>query len=515
VIAQLGLGVVLAAAGWLLTRRSAGAPWRRPAALLLDALWPALGFALALAASARPVLAGLVILSLAAGLMLADLTKRAALREPVVFSDLDEFVQLFRHPQLYLPFAGPALVIGGALAAFGALALLLALEPPAWPWSPWPIVVLLVLVVLAVAAILRAPLLGIIVRALKRFPLEGDPTHDARALGLLAMQFTYGMIARAERPARRGAAAPPAAPTPGGDAGQPIVLIQGESFFDARRLHAGVPRDLLPGYDSCRASALRCGRLSVPGWGANTMRTEFAALSGLSQAELGFDRFNPYYAFARRQPVASLAWTLRAQGYRTVCLHPFDRRFFRRDIVMTNLGFDEFLGLETFADAPRVGRYVGDEAVGRRILELIDAAGPKLFVFAITMENHGPWDGARTAIPAAAATADLGADAAALHQYLDGLRSTDRMIELLATRFRAQAPGLLGFYGDHLPSLPRIFDRTGYDDARTDYFIWHPAGGRGEPADLAAHELGRALLECLGAGRPGPGGFLVNGAQPG
>jgi hypothetical protein len=311
------------------------------------------------------------------------------------------------------------------------------------------------------------------------------------------MQFTYGMIARAERPGRRAAAAPAVLPPHEGGGAQPVVLVQGESFFDARRLHASVPRDLQPGYDRCRDTALRCGRLSVPGWGANTMRTEFAALSGLSQAELGFDRFNPYYAFARRQPVASLAWTLRAQGYRTVCVHPFDRRFFRRDIVMTQLGFDEFQGLESFAEAPRAGRYVGDEAVGRRIVELVDRVGPKLFVFAITMENHGPWDGARTTVPDAAAAA-LGADAGALHQYLDGLRSTDRMIQALADRFGAGTPGWLGFYGDHLPSLPKVFDRLGYDDARTDYFIWHPAGRRGEPADLAAHQLGGALLACLG-----------------
>src|SRR5271170_3290639 len=135
---QFAAGAALTIAGWLITRRSAGAGLRRPAALLLDALWPAIGFGLVVAATARPVLSGIAVLALAAGLFLADRTKREALREPVVFSDMDEFFQLFRHPQLYLPFAGTGLVIGGALAAFGAFAALFLIEPTAWPWSPWP-----------------------------------------------------------------------------------------------------------------------------------------------------------------------------------------------------------------------------------------------------------------------------------------------------------------------------------------------------------------------------------------
>ena len=64
-------------------------------------------------------------MSLGAGFALADWTKRETLREPVVFSEMSELPHVFTHPQLYLPFAGPGLVIGGALAtiAFGAGAL--------------------------------------------------------------------------------------------------------------------------------------------------------------------------------------------------------------------------------------------------------------------------------------------------------------------------------------------------------------------------------------------------------
>ena len=496
---QLGIGIVLTAAGWLVTRHSAGARWRRPAALLLDALWPAIGFGLALAATARPILSGIAVLALAAGLFLADRTKRVALREPVVFSDMDEFFQLFRHPQLYLPFAGTGRVVGGALVALAGVAGLFVLEPTVWPWSPWPGLLAFAAIIALGAGLMRPPLLGPIAGALRRFAPTGDPARDAAALGLLVMLFSHGMIARAERAERRARAVPPAVPTlarPAPAGAEPIVLVQSESFFDARRLHPDVPRDLLPAYDACCAGALQRGLLSVPGWGANTMRTEFAALTGLSDSDLGYDRFNPYHAFARR-PVSSLAWRLRARGYRTVCLHPFDRRFFRRDIAMPNLGFDAFLGPEHFVGAQRAGLYVADAEVARSIVDLVAADGPNLFVFAITMENHGPWSGTNGDAAGARRVPGSGAADPALHQYLGGLRSADRMIERLTAAFMDKHPGLLAFYGDHLPSLPAVFDAVGFADARTDYFIWHPRGGERAHHDIAAHQLPEAVLGRL------------------
>ena len=495
---QLGIGAGLMVAGWSLTRRSAGARWHRRFALMLDGIWPALGFAVVTAATARPILGGLAIFALAAGLMLADGAKRAALREPVVFSDIDEFFQLFRHPQLYLPFAGPGLVIGGALAALAAVAALFALEPTAWPWSPWPGLIALAALVGLAIALAEPPLRDVVVRALRRLALTDDPARDAEALGLIAMLFAHGLIARAERAERRARAAPdrstPRTPT---EAAPPIVLVQSESFFDARRLHPDVPRDLLPAWDACAATARQRGRLIVPGWGANTMRTEFAALSGLSETDLGFDRFNPYHAFARR-PVASLAWRLRAHGYRTLCLHPFDRRFFRRDIAMPNLGFDAFIGPEAFAGAERVGRYVSDRAVAGRITELIRTEGPRVFVFAITMENHGPWQD--SALVAGADVRARGLRSGALEQYLEGLRSADAMLALLTDALARHGRALLGFYGDHLPSLPAVFDAVGFTDPRTDYVIWRPDGTAGAARDLAAHELPAALLTHAGLG---------------
>ena len=151
----------------------------------------------------------------------------------------------------------------------------------------------------------------------------------------------------------------------GAAADVPLVLVQCELFFDARRASPSIPqtccRDSMPVWTRAPPSD---GSMS-PGWGANTMRAEFAVLTGITDQDLGYDRFNPYHAFARA-PIASLAWRLRAEGYRTLCLHPFDRGFFHRDLAMPALGFDEFLGRESLGGSRRPP-YFADPELARRV----------------------------------------------------------------------------------------------------------------------------------------------------
>ena len=98
--------------------------------LLLDMAPWATGGALLMITTGRPLFTGFVVLTLGAGFALADRTMREALREPIVFCTVSELPQVFTHPHLYLPFAGPRLVVGGALAGIAAAVALLVFEPP-------------------------------------------------------------------------------------------------------------------------------------------------------------------------------------------------------------------------------------------------------------------------------------------------------------------------------------------------------------------------------------------------
>ncbi len=466
---QFALAFAALAATWLMLRRQAGGgtcPWL----LVLDVGPILLGWLIAATLLRRPMTAAVIVFAAGAGLAVTDAVKRSTLREPLVFADRAELLEVVRHPQLYLPFAGPARIVGGAAVAVAAAIALIWLEPPVMRVSPvGPVLLGLLAILLPIAG----PVLPRLAALYRRAGVTSDPALDMRRHGFLAALVIHATLARHERPRRRAAVVPdlpPARP------GAPVVLVQVESFYDARRLGPAVPADLLPGFDRLCAAAAATGRLAVPCWGANTVRSEFAVLTGIDAAALGLDRFNPYERFALAR-TRSVAWQFKAAGYRTICLHPFDKRFYARDRVMPQLGFDEFRGPEAFAGAERAGRYVSDAAVAREAARIVREEGPLVFVFAMTIANHGPWE--------AAAGGELA-------QFCAGLRGSDRMF---APLMDALPPGgVLAIYGDHQPSLPALFAATGETDDRTDYAIWQAGAAPGPRRDIAAEDLAALVL---------------------
>jgi len=436
-----------------------------------------------------------VIIGAGIGLIVVDKVKRAVLREPVVFADRAELLEIVRHPRLYLPFAGTGRVLAGAGLIVAGFIGLLVIEPPLWPFSPFPPA----LGMAAAFALFALPGHPVLLSRLHRI-YEGlapsrDPVHDAKRFGLLAGFVIHATIARAERPLRRAGLAPNRA----SGVSQPsaIVLVQSESFFDAARLNAVLTDAVLPEFSACRAVSLQSGRLAVPCWGANTIRSEFAVLTGLADARLGLDRFNPYADFAR-VPIESLAWRARAAGWRTVCVHPFDLTFYGRNHVLPMLGFETLIGPEAFRSAERGGFYVEDQALAQRVAACLDATNENVLILAITMEGHGPWDtGKAMALPRPLCHIP---ESEALSRFLFRQRSADRSIPTLMEALRRRhGRGVLAFYGDHQPSLPKAFAALGLDDERTDYVIWRSdVTGSNERRDMAAHELGQAIAQAAG-----------------
>jgi len=473
-------GLVLGGAGWLLPRWVAGARqlgW----ASFLDAAPLAIFALLVTLASGRPVFGGAIAFALGGGFAFADRTVRDTLREPVLFSALSELPQIFTHPHLYLPFAGTGLVIGGAaVAALAGFGLFVA-EPVLAAPHPLAAFVACGLVVGALWRTGYEPWLGRAARVMNRLNPGGEPFADAARLGPVAILLVYGVVARAERAARQARLAPRPAVITSARA-RPVILVQCESFFDARRALPDLPRGILLGYDAACAAGTH-GCLEVPAWGANSTRAEFAVLSGIAESALGYDRYNPYHALTRA-PISSQVWRLRAAGYRTLCLHPFDRSFYRRDLAMPALGFESFLGREMLGGSSSPP-YMPDPELAGHILRILDDTGPRTFIFAITMGNHGPW-------------LRQGEEMAC---YLDGLAQSNAMLHTLIEGLeQRRADAVLGFYGDHLPSLPHGFPALGYDDWRSDYAVW-TRGGLPARRDLAAHELGRLITDLVLAPR--------------
>lgn len=237
------------------------------------------------------------------------------------------------------------------------------------------------------------------------------------------------------------------------DATASVLLVQAESAVDLAELvralatvSPGENRELeeaLAPYlaltsDMASKATLR-GRLGIDYTGAYTMRSEFSVLTGLDRSALGIYAYDPYQA-VRSYKVRSLAYAYRAQGYRTLCIHPNAATFFNREKVMQNLGFDAFISLEKLPELKRHGPHVADPALLDYARVLIESAGEKLFLFVITMEAHGPWLKGR--FKDAPALSPLGAYARHAASLYAGLKSV------------ASAGIATLSYGDHLPPLP-------------------------------------------------------------
>jgi hypothetical protein len=482
------------AAGLVLTALVDAAPGRgvlrRPLrGWLAHAALLTLAFCLGLAVFQRPWIAACTMVVLQGVVIAVSLVKTRALNEPFVFQDIEYFIDMLRHPRLYLPFFGLgrlAVILAGSAAL---IAVSFRLEAGmatrvGWPGFAGGWLALTAVAALALWCVTRRP-----------FAASFDPRADLRTLGLSASLAAYA-IAERRAPALpdrfAGVSVPQGSPH--------IVAVQSESFFDARRLWPGIAGEVYAWLDAIRGESAAHGLLQVPAIGANTVRTEFAFLSGLREDALGVHRFQPYRKLPRHG-VQTLAHHLRKAGYRTVCIHPYVASFYRRDKVFPHLGFDEFIDVRAFADAERAGPYIGDVAVAARVRALLESeTGKPLFVFVITMENHGPLhleqlSGAEAAEifrePPPAGLQDLGV-------YLRHVRNAGRMLQALRAALSARTrPGLLCWYGDHVPIMPAVYAHTGFADARTDYFIWH-TGTRGAAPlikDLAAAELATALLD--------------------
>lgn len=475
----------------LLTPRPV-APWRRPVAAVTVHLgvWT-LAFALELALFRRPYFAIANVLAIELLLVLVSNAKFHALREPFVYPDFEYFSDALRHPRLYLPFFG----IGQALAAGGgygaALWAGLAFEDSVTAGAG--------LWLVSLAELQKehafdptAPLipffshtagLGVVgltmaVIAGRRIRVSFDALGDLRCLGFFATLWTY---ARNERQAtdEQFSCAPFAsvkAPAELPKELPDLIVIQSESFFDVRRAYPNlVQRDVLKNFDLLKAEAVAQGRLNVAAWGANTVRTEFAFLSGMTARHLGVHQYNPYRKLLTKA-FPTIASFVKSLGYRTVCVHPYHRSFYRRDRAMPLLGFDDFISIEAFKNAKKEGAYVGDRELSGRVRQMLEqSADAPLYVHVITMENHGPlhWESVGPEDVVSTLNQAMPDSCEDLVAYIRHLRNADRMFgdlrQMLAARSR---PSSLCIFGDHVPIMSDVYKRLGQSDGKTDYVIW-------------------------------------------
>lgn len=244
-------------------------------------------------------------------------------------------------------------------------------------------------------------------------------------------------------------------PTVIGKSKPDIIVIMSEALWDPSVLPGVRYSDRLLE----RLNYTQRGTLFSPVFGGYTANTEFEFLTRLSNANLPIGSI-PYMQYIQR-PINSLAADLKANGYSTTAVHPFDGRFWNRREVYPKLGFDCFVEGDDFAFKDRAPPYISDVSMSREILSLIEEGGKPHFIFAVSIQNHGPYldgktryeneprvevfDDTHRLTPAAI---DI------LSSYASGVRDAARGFEKVTEFYRrTNRPAVVMMFGDHLPFL--------------------------------------------------------------
>lgn len=435
----------------------------------------------------HPIIAFAAWLLVYVGLTVISNVKNKVLGEPLNGPDLETARHLFIYPEFYVAYVGEARVVLVFGLFTAGVVTSLALETSFsqhLPFLPDNLAWAITLVAWCGILWMLAKLLARVftqARA-RKLGFLFDTNTDAVRFGLFPLMPLYGLMLmdRAENPALRKKHASLKAPASAPD----LIAIQAESYFDLDRLYQRI--DGFEGHKWQQLEALRTagaatGTIEVPAWGASTMQSEFAFLSGVPNDALGIDCINPYQR-AAHTGLETLATRLKAAGYRTICIHPAKKEFFRRETVIPKMGFDDFIGIEAFESAPRFGLYVSDEALADVIEETMathrQASDAPLFLFVITIESHGPWKPGRLAdwIDEAAATeTDPTRDPsfALYRQHMDNVTEMFERLGPEAPKESLTRPRTMAMYGDHLPAYHELFERHGLDGKAVDYVLWH------------------------------------------
>lgn len=241
-----------------------------------------------------------------------------------------------------------------------------------------------------------------------------------------------------------------------------VIVILAESFTDVAQSNATLSMDPIP---DIREDLV--GKAVSPTFGGGTANVEFEMLTGFSMYAMG-DATVPYDGIARNTP--SYVWQMKELGYRTSAMHTYYGNYYRRSDVYPLLGFDEFISIEDMENVKRKGSFFGDEDFAREIIEHT-SNDEKQFVFAITMQSHGPHNDGRLGqgVPELTAHSDLltEAESAELLAYTKGTYDTNSMYAMLKEHYAQSGQNvLIVLFGDHYPGLDSsILDKLEFFDA--------------------------------------------------
>lgn len=231
-----------------------------------------------------------------------------------------------------------------------------------------------------------------------------------------------------------------------------LIVIMNESWSSleyVKHVETNMPYDAF--YQGLEENAIK-GNAYVSICGGNTAQTEYEFFTGNSVSALPTGA--TAYEFFVKDDTENICSQLKQEDYSCYAIHPFEAGSYRRDKAYEIFGFDAFLTQESFEGYEQIRTYYSDEATYKKVIELYESkqAGENLFVWDLTMQNHGGYrlvDGFENEVYLT--------DYPELEQaaaYVTLMKYTDEAIgELIAYFGKVEEPTMIVMFGDHQPAL--------------------------------------------------------------
>jgi len=219
-------------------------------------------------------------------------------------------------------------------------------------------------------------------------------------------------------------------------------------------------------FEPLKEKGFRQVRAVSPVYGGSTVNASFEILTGLPSNNVLSGVIYQEYASFISERALTLPRYLKREGYKTVAIHNYYKKFWNRQKIMPKFGFDTFIGLEDM-------EYTGHDAVPSDALafdaaykQLLLAGEDPVFMFITTVYTHGPY----------LEKNDLGEG-----DYRSRLGKTlEQFREFSDKVTRAYPDALIILAGDHKPGLTRyllaqgVFKRDDFErvGTRDDSFLF-------------------------------------------
>lgn len=237
-----------------------------------------------------------------------------------------------------------------------------------------------------------------------------------------------------------------------------IIVIMNESFADLSILGTELRTNqpVTPFVDSLQENAIR-GYALTSVFGGGTANAEFEVLTGMSMANAP-DSSCPYQQYIS-DTFFSLPHVLQDYGYRTFATHPYFSTGWNRTSVYPHIGFSESTFLEDYPFQDLIREFVSDREMYDYVLNALrKEQDSPLFLFGITMQNHGDYIYDGPNYEQTIFLEDYGMEHPMTEQYLSLLHESDKAIEYLLAELEAYPEDtIVLFFGDHLPQIEGDF----------------------------------------------------------